>query len=213
MVRRPDHPLNKWQLDRRAFIEHRVFWHGRVGRADLMDVMGLSRAQASKDINGYIQDHPDHIIYDKTARTYVPGPAFTARYAGLDPAEYLNGLLAVSRGAAASVADWIVYHPDILATSVPARGLDPTTVRNVLLASERRLHLRITYQSVSAPDPSERVIAPHALAHDGFRWHARAFCLRDEKFKDFVLGRILESDLGEVADVDPERDRCTGARL
>ena len=43
--------LTRWQHDRRAFIEHRVFWNGRVGLADLMNVMGLSRAQASKDLN------------------------------------------------------------------------------------------------------------------------------------------------------------------
>jgi predicted DNA-binding transcriptional regulator YafY len=35
-----------------------------------------------------------------------------------------------------------------------------------------------------------RVIEPHALAHDGFRWHARAFDRDTAEFRDFVLGRM-----------------------
>lgn len=35
-------------------------------------------------------------------------------------------------------------------------------------------------------------VCPHAIAFDGFRWHARAFCLTDEVFKDFLLSRMLE---------------------
>jgi predicted DNA-binding transcriptional regulator YafY len=55
----------------------------------------------------------------------------------------------------------------------------------------------VTYQSLSRPDPSERVIEPHALAFDGFRWHARAYCCKDGVFKDFLLSRILS--VGETA--------------
>lgn len=203
----PQNKLRTWQLDRRAFIEHRVFWRGHVGLGDLMGIIGLSRAQASKDINGYIRDHPDNIIYDKSARTYVKGPAFAPRYTSLNPAAHLDDLLALSNGASVPRSDWIAYQPDILATAVPARGVRAQTVRDVLRACEHRKCLEVTYQSMSARDPGERVIAPHALAHDGFRWHARAFCYRGDKFKDFVLGRILESKLGDRADVDPERDR------
>ncbi|WP_394389516.1 MULTISPECIES: hypothetical protein [unclassified Sulfitobacter] len=38
--------LTKWQRDRRAFLEHRIFWHGSIGLADLMSVMEISRARA-----------------------------------------------------------------------------------------------------------------------------------------------------------------------
>lgn len=199
--------LSRWQQDRRAFIEHRVFWRGRVGLADLMDVMGLSRAQASKDLNSYINDHPDQIVYDKTAKTYILGPKFAAHYAALDPSEYLDDLLSISRGGSVRAADWIVYQPDILATAVPGRGLSAPTLRNVLLACEQRKALEISYQSMSSPDPTDRTIVPHALAHDGFRWHARALCLKDQTFKDFVIGRILKSLVKDSSDIDPQADR------
>ena len=199
--------LTRWQRDRRAFIEHRIYWHGSIGLADLMGVMEISRGQASKDLNGYIANHPDHLHYDKRARTYVMGEAFQAHYLAIDAAEHLADLAAIANGAAVPKSDWLVTLPDILATTIPARCLDPSTVRKVLLACIQRRLLTITYQSMSSPDPSERTIAPHGLAHDGFRWHTRAWCLRDEVFKDFVLGRILACALGDLAAIAPDTDK------
>lgn len=46
---------------------------------------------------------------------------------------------------------------------------------------------------MSAPDPEWRWIAPHALAFDGFRWHARSFCEKSAEYRDFVISRILET--------------------
>jgi predicted DNA-binding transcriptional regulator YafY len=198
--------LTKWQRDRRAFIEHRIFWHGSIGLADLMSVMEISRAQASKDLNGYISDHPDHLHYDKSARTYVIGQAFEAHYLSIDPAEYLADLAAIASGAAVPNADWVVNLPDIITPTIPARGLDPSTVRNVLLACAQRRLLVVRYLSMSSTEPTEREIAPHGIAHDGFRWHARAWCRRESAFKDFVLRRILSSSLGDVSDVDSRSD-------
>ncbi|MEI4235058.1 WYL domain-containing protein [Roseovarius sp. D22-M7] len=199
--------MTRWQRDRRAFIEHRIYWHGSIGLADLMDVMEISRAQASKDLNGYISDHPDHLHYDKSARTYVMGHAFEAHYLSIDPAEYLADLAAIATGAAVPKSDWVVDLPDILAPTIPARGLNPATVRNVLLACTQHRRLAVSYQSMSSSEPTKREIAPHGLAHDGFRWHARAWCLRDGIFKDFVLGRILSSSLGDVSDIDTGADK------
>lgn len=202
----PPH-LTKWQRDRRVFIEHRIYWHGSVGLADLMHVMEISRAQASKDINAYINDYSDHLQYDKSARTYVMGQAFQAHYLSIDPTEYLADLAAITRGAAVPNSAWVVDLPDILAPAIPTRGLNPSTVRDVLLACTQRRRLSVSYQSMSSATPIKRDIAPHGLAHDGFRWHARAWCLRDGVFKDFVLGRILSSSLGEISEVDPSADK------
>ncbi|MCV2893711.1 WYL domain-containing protein [Lentibacter sp. XHP0401] len=206
MANRDTQQPNRWQRERREFIEHRIFWHGSIGLADLLDVMEISRAQASKDLNGYIADHPGHLFYDKSARTYVMGEDFEAHYLSIDPAEYLADLAAVAQGAQVPKSDWIIDHPSILTPTIPARGLEPTTVRNVLLACAQRRQLSITYQSMSSPEPTERGIAPHGLAHDGFRWHARAYCFRDGVFKDFVLSRMLTSNLSGASEIDPALD-------
>ena len=53
--------------------------------------------------------------------------------------------------------------------------------------------------------PSEAVV-PHAVGHDGFRWHARAFCHSRKAFRDFVFARVLEVQVGEATSVRPEDD-------
>ncbi len=171
-----------------------------------METFALSRTQASLDLNGYIKDHPDHLVYDKTAKTYVPGEKFQAHYASLDPDKHLAKLLSMSEGADVVHGNWEKFQPDLLAPPAPARGARADITRDVLLAIEQRRALSITYQSMSSPDPTERSIAPHALAHDGFRWHARALCLKDNVFKDFVLGRTVTSKLGDEIDFDPADD-------
>lgn len=191
---------------RRAFIEHRLFWRARIGLADLMGTFGMSRTQSSQDLNAYITEFPDHLSYDKSVRTYVPGPKFETHYGALDADAHLSKLLAMAQGADVAHADWELFQPDMLAPPIPARGAKPEITRAVLHAIEQGRALTITYQSMSSPDPTERSIAPHALAHDGFRWHCRAFCLRDQVFKDFVLGRMLSADLGEPVEVNPKSD-------
>ncbi|WP_170107964.1 helix-turn-helix transcriptional regulator [Donghicola tyrosinivorans] len=174
--------------------------------ADLMSVMEISRAQASKDINAYIADHPDHLFYDKSARTYVMGAAFTPHYMLIDPAEYLDRLAAVAKGAPTKNADWIVGQPDILSLALPSPGLSPEIVRTVIRACIQRQRLEIHYQSMSAAAAILREIEPHALAHDGFRWHARAFCLKDNVFKDFVLSRMIDATQSGGSESTPVED-------
>lgn len=198
--------LTKWQRDRRAFLEYRIFWSGSIGLSDLISVMEISRAQASKDINAYIADHPDHLFYDKSARTYVMGASFVPHYLIINPAEHLESLAAASVGASAANADWIVDCPDILTLSLPARGLDPTVVRTLIRACAGKSRLKVKYQSMNADLPIDREIEPHGLAHDGFRWHARAFCVRDQVFKDFVISRILQASPKGDAQSDKAQD-------
>lgn len=45
----------------------------------------------------------------------------------------------------------------------------------------------------SRPEPTWRWVTPHALSNDSLRWHVRAYCHIDKKFKDFLLSRCLEA--------------------
>jgi predicted DNA-binding transcriptional regulator YafY len=58
-------------------------------------------------------------------------------------------------------------------------------------AIHQGLGIDITYQSLTRPQPTQRTVSPHALAHDGFRWHVRAYCHSRGEFRDFVLARIV----------------------
>lgn len=193
MSRRTNKKGANWSVERRyEFMEFRLFWQGHINRSDLMEAFGISVQQASKDFANYIEGRKSNLTYDKRLRTYLRGKNFKPRYFQPDAAEYFSQLQAVEHGLVPETQSWISDFPGCGATPVPARGVDPLILRDVLSAIREASALKITYQSMSRPDPSERWIEPHALAFDGFRWHARAFCQNDQIFKDFLLSRIVE---------------------
>lgn len=183
----------RWGVEQRLeFIEFRLFWEGHVNRSDLMDQFGVSVNQASTDLNRYIGFAPANMVYDKSARTYVRGSAFQPQFLEPDASRYLAQLRSVAENILDRENSWIANLPSFASAPTPVRGVDPLTLRSVVGAIRRSEEIEIRYQSLSSPDPRWRWIAPHAIAFDGFRWHARAFCLTDECFKDFLLSRMIE---------------------
>lgn len=206
MPRRQVKQLN-WGAERRnAFIEFRVFWHGRINRADLMEKFGISLQQASLDLSGYADRLKRNLVYDKSQRAYVRGRNFKPRYSTPSAEDYLAQLRAVDQGLVSREQSWISVFPGYGATPTPVRGVAPETLRDVLAAIHEPAALQVTYQSMSRPEPSARWIEPHALAFDGFRWHARAFCQSDQVFKDFLLSRIVEIGVQGPVTVDAQTD-------
>ena len=59
---------------------------------------------------------------------------------------------------------------------------------------------------MSSPEPARQWIAPHALAFDGTRWHARAWCHRASRFRDFVLTRIQDTHGNRPSGIDTRAD-------
>ena len=197
MSRRVGKKGANWSVERRyEFMEFRVYWQGNINRSDLMEAFGISVQQASKDFANYIDGRKSNLTYDKSLRTYLRGKNFKPRYFQPDAAEYFAQLQAVEQGLVPEAQSWISFFPGYAAPPVPARGVDPQVLRDVLSAIRDKAALKITYQSMSRPEPTARWIEPHALAFDGFRWHARAFCQNDGVFKDFLLSRIV--DVGEL---------------
>ncbi len=63
-------------------------------------------------------------------------------------------------------------------------------MRGILSGGSVRIH----YYSIHSATARWRWITPHALAHDGYRWHVRAWDVEDQEYKDFVLGRISQTE-------------------
>ncbi|WP_334153810.1 WYL domain-containing protein [Tepidimonas sp.] len=197
----------RWDIERRLeFIEFRLFWEGHVNRADLMAAFGISINQASTDLNCYLGMAPGNMVYDKSARTYVRGDRFEPLFLRPDPAGYLSQLRSISGGIVMQEETWIGQMPDFDTVRSPARGIDAGHLRTVLQTIHSRQAIEIEYQSLSSPAPRWRWIAPHAIAFDGFRWHARAYCFTDGCFKDFLLARILGIRDSRPSDIDDSQD-------
>ncbi|WP_082802242.1 WYL domain-containing protein [Falsihalocynthiibacter arcticus] len=183
----------RWSVEQRLeFIEFRLFWDGHVNRSDLMEQFGLSVNQSSSDLNRYIGFAPDNMVYDKSVRSYVRGPAFKPQFLEPDAGRYLAQLRSVAEDILDCEDSWIADLPPFASAPTPVRGVNAVTLRSVVGAIRRSEAIELKYQSLSSPEPSWRWIAPHAIAFDGFRWHTRAFCLTDNFFKDFLLSRVLE---------------------
>ena len=182
-----------WTVEQRyQFIEFRLFWSGHINRSDLMEVFGISKQQASNDLASYIEGRKSNLAYDKSLRTYVRGKNFRPRFMEPDADEFFSQLQAVEQGLLEENRSWILPLPGYGAPPAPVRGVKPEILRDVVTAIREGQGLHVLYQSFSRPEPGWRWIEPHSLAFDGFRWHARAFCLNDNVFKDFLLSRILE---------------------
>jgi predicted DNA-binding transcriptional regulator YafY len=181
-----------WSQGRRLeFIDFRLRWDGRLNRADLTDFFGISIPQASLDIARYTQLAPTNMQYDRSARVYVATPAFSSVYASSSSQHYLNELLACAAGALAEGPGILGYLPPVTTLPRLSRLVSADVLVAILRAMREQTGLRIRYQSLSRSEPIERALSPHALGHDGHRWHVRAFCHLRGSFRDFVIGRIL----------------------
>ncbi len=180
------------QLQRLHFIEQRLYWEGRINRSDLVDAFGISTVQASSDLNDYLREAPDSMWYDKSGRVYRAAEHYEP--IGYRPAaeDYLQSVLRAQRQDVATESPaahgWL---PETAVCEVPSRALPPETLRAVLQHARSGEAMSVEYQSFSTAEPRWRDLVPTALGSDGFRWHLRAFCLEDARYKDFVIARIL----------------------
>lgn len=195
-----------WGLEKRLqFIDFRLRWEGRINRTDLTEHFGLSVPQASLDIAKYSKLAPGNLWYDKSSKTYLATDSFEPCYQRSSAQRYLAELLATKAGIVDPADSFIGTAPEMDWAFPPQRAIDEKTVDTIIKAISKEVALKVTYQSMSS-DESVRVLSPHALGYDGFRWHVRAYCHKRQRFSDFVLARILKIHGLEPSNVSSSDD-------
>ncbi len=181
----------RWDLlSRYRLIEIIAYWEGRLTTKHLCDAFGIGRQQASKDINAYIKSHAsDNLEYDPHQKGYVPTERFSPVFTSGHVEEYLQ-LVARKQDLQQTFADLGVgpEHSEIL--SVPLRNVKPKIIRMLLKAIREQLRLEVDYVSINAPNNEGRIIVPQTLVNTGLRWHVRAWCEKNQEYRDFVLSRF-----------------------
>lgn len=166
------------QETRLRFLDSLLFWEGRANRIDLMEKFQISPAQAALDLKSYLESAGTRsVTYDPRAKRYEATHQFKPVFGLPPPEEWLTREHRID-------ADQI----DILPTL--GRHTDVQMLARIYRAIRDRQALQIGYQSMTDPEPKLRWIAPHALASDGLRWHARAYCFLHDDYRDFVLTRM-----------------------
>ncbi|TIR49116.1 MAG: WYL domain-containing protein [Mesorhizobium sp.] len=199
----------RWGVEKRLeFIEFRLFWEGGINRADIMEQFGVSVPQASKDLSLYEEKAPGNLAYDKRQKRYFPAPGFKPAFLKPEADRYLTQLRSVSNHVVSANETWLSHVPETDALPVPHRRVEVDVLRGLLAAVRKRRAIEILYQSMNPtrPAPTWRWITPHAFGNDGLRWHVRAYCHIDGKFKDFLLSRCLEARGDATPAAAPEDD-------
>ncbi len=107
-----------------------------------------------------------------------------------DAQNHLADLAARCSGTSVPTDSFVQRPPPAEVVGTPARRVETSVLLPILAAIAHREELLASYQSMRRPGPAKVWIAPHALASDGNRWHARSWCHSTGLFRDFVLTRI-----------------------
>lgn len=177
---------------RSTAIRRIALWEGRVSRARLMDLMGLSGIRISQLLREVREETPEWFEWDSKTKSYFVTPA-AYRQASADLKAGNPDL-----SLAAYLADANI-HADLAPGSGPVTvapwgfsQVPPATFSRIRLAIEQGLRLQLMYRSMRTPEPHSRTVEPHSLVQAGRRWHMRGYCLETGDFRDFVLGRIAK---------------------
>jgi predicted DNA-binding transcriptional regulator YafY len=181
----------RWDLlSRYRLIEIIAQWEGRLTTNHLSDCFGIGRQQASKDINNYLSDiAPGNLVYDKHLKGYRPTPDFLPQVTTGVVDEYLyllnrnNELSTTFEALSLQIANTEVL-------TVPVRNIRPEIIRPIVTAARQGRRLDVDYVSVHNPNREGRVIVPHTIVYTGLRWHVRAWCEKNQDYRDFVLSRF-----------------------
>lgn len=168
-----------------AFLELMLIWEGCVNAKQIQSQFEISDRLADLVIKKYKELYPENITYSGEKRAYIPTPEIVAQF---------------SDGTLQDYVQIIADHAMVSELPLPKRRIDPTFVRPILQAIREQKRLQIDYASVSNPNFSQRIIQPHHLVFDGIRWHVRAYCEKNQGFRDFVLSRIDPESGGELLD-------------
>ncbi|WP_417349030.1 WYL domain-containing protein [Ferrimonas sp.] len=178
---------------RYRLIEIIALWEGRLTTNHLCQAFDIGRQQASKDINTYIRESSGASLeYDRSLKGYKPAKGFMPRFCKGHVDEYLQ--LLDRHDDLGDMLSLTSLQPDATHyMDAPSRYVSPQVVRTLIQAARQGLTVEGHYESLSAAPPQDdpgRLLAPHTLVYNGFRWHVRAWCEKNQQFRDFVISRF-----------------------
>jgi len=142
----------------------------------------ITRASASNILKDYRTKYPNNLTYNPSSKAFLATPYFIANTDLTHFERYLSLINDSQLSTNLSICAFEV--------EAPLRNINATQVRPILKAIREKRAIDIGYISLSSPDYLDRIIEPHALIFDGLRWHVRAYCRKNQAFRDFSLSRF-----------------------
>lgn len=179
--------MSKENNTRFDFIESVVWWEGQINATHLANKFQLSRQAASSVLQLYREKFPRYLRYNQSNRAFIATADF---YHLAQLAPFSNYLALTTEPPQKSLNSQQNSNVFVFEVEAPLRNINPIQVQPILRAIREKLAIDIGYISLSSPDYLDRIIQPHALIFDGLRWHVRAYCNKNEQFRDFTLSRF-----------------------
>ncbi|GAA0856281.1 WYL domain-containing protein [Aliiglaciecola litoralis] len=177
-------------MQRYRLIEIVALWEGKLNAGHLIDYFGIGRQQASKDITEYRQHiGPGNLVYNSSLKGYEPTAQFHPKVTLGEADEYLQ-LIHRNSDLVNTFEDMTLGFDYTHKVPLPTYSIRPEVLRQIVKACRQQTRLEVDYRSVNAPDEDGRIIVPHSIVHSGMRWHVRAFCEKNNDYRDFVLTRF-----------------------
>lgn len=181
--------MSRNQEERLIYIERKLYWDGYISRNSIKKQFGISTPQATNDLKEYRTLAPENISYNASEKQYLVTESFSPYFQGsISSKSYLDSILSSD----IYPADRVSMGNSLEHAFLPMlnRPIKDELLRDIVKAIQSNQIVEMDYSSLSSGKTSYRSISPHALVHDGFRWHVRAFCYKKLAFRDFNLGRI-----------------------
>ena len=191
------------QRERLNYLEFRLFFTGRISRADLIQRFGISEAAATRDLAIYREEAAQNLEFDTTTKTYRIAESFSLRFLkDIDSKQLLRALV---HGIG---NDFGTEPESLVACELPSRLQAPAAevIAAVSRAICQKAVLRIEYLSDSG-NHGAREIVPFSFVGTGLKWLVRAYCRRKKIFCDFVINRIKQAEVLRDSSPLPAEDK------
>lgn len=187
-------------------LELICLWEGRLNNARLRELLDVSQVRASELIREFRDKHSLWTRWDSKTRSFHTTTEAYISAGNADNAaknaESLSLYLALVGLPYTALVTHGVNSEQVACAAFPDLSAPKPRIFAALNEAIRTCKaVEITYRSMREPKPHTRIISPHNLVRAGRRWHARAFCSKNNDFRDYALGRIVDvSLLGQAAE-------------
>lgn len=170
-------------LGRIRWIDAQLNWVGEFNRNELVETFGVSKQQASSDINLYSELAPENFSFDHSLKAFAASTAFTPLFEH-DPLLWLqenqrNGEQLRGMGL-----------EDI--RGIP-QYVEPGIFRVINRCRKRKMPVAVEIGSLSSDLMHQDIICPHSIVATPVRWHVRAWSKRKQTFLDIPISRIFSA--------------------
>jgi hypothetical protein len=179
---------------RLSTLELLLLWEGILSRSRLVALLGLGNIRASQLIQEFRAAYPRWLTWNSKSRSYHA--TYEAYAAAKRDDKTLSRADSLARYLTLAGLPYIAHDADAgpICAAFPDLGTpDPQVFAALSQAIRLNSAVEITYRSMKEPTPHQRIISPHHLVRAGRRWHVRAFCSTHHDFRDYSLGRIVNT--------------------